>query len=397
MHDDFVTPDYSTWETTPVRVRGGEVLVAHRPGLPGAGPADVAQRLLAEHVQVKRSDTVVVLNGGAGLVGVMAAGLVVGPVDLADPHIVAVEAARRTAEANGCAGLSVHHSHGTSHWQPQRPADVVIARLPKGHLPALQIIWDAWRLLRPGGRLYLAGAKGEGIRSYLRHTGDLFGPCAPLAYRKGYRVGVAVKEEGRDVPPAFQEAWLDHTRFHQFDVVVRGKPYPVCSRPGVFSWDRLDRGTEVLLEALEVTPGETVLDLGCGYGIIGVMAAETAGQVYLVDADIVAIESARRTVALHGLGNCRVLSGDSATAVEGVTFDIVATNPPFHQGKATTYNVAEQFVRDAARVLRPGGRLYMVANRFLPYEDTVREALGTVEMIHAGKRFKVLRGDNLDQ
>ena len=65
---------YHTWRTTPVRVRGGEVLVAHRPGLPGAGPADVAHLLLAEHVQVESSDAVVVLNGGSGLVGVVAAG-----------------------------------------------------------------------------------------------------------------------------------------------------------------------------------------------------------------------------------------------------------------------------------------------------------------------------------
>jgi 16S rRNA (guanine1207-N2)-methyltransferase len=390
MNTDQV--DDPTWQTIPIRVRGGEVLVAHRPGLPGAGPADIAHLLLAEHVQVERSDAVIVLNGGAGLVGVVALGLTTGSVDLADPHIVAVEAARRTAAANGCSELAVHHSHGTSHWQPGRPADIVAARLPKGHLPALQTIWDAWRLLRAGGRLYLAGANAEGIQSYLRHMGDLFGRCATLAYRKGHRVGVAVKEEGRTVPPAFQEEWLDHARFRRFDVIVRGKPYAVCSRPGVFSWDRLDRGTEALLAAMQIAPGDTVLDLGCGYGIIGVVAAEAAGQVYLVDADIAAVESARRTVALHGLHNCQVLPGDGAAAIGEVAFDVVVTNPPFHQGKATTYDVARQFIRDAGRMLRPGGRFYLVANRFLPYEDAIREVLGTVEMVYSDSRYKVLSG-----
>jgi 16S rRNA (guanine1207-N2)-methyltransferase len=343
-------------------------------------------------MQVNRADTVVNFHSGTGLVGVVAAVQTAGPVTLVDPHVVAVEASRRTAAANGFPGMPVIHSNGTSHFQPGRPVDVVGARLPKGQLPARQVIWDAWQILRPGGRFYLAGANGEGIQTFLRHTGDLFGSVATLAYRKGHRVGVAVKGEGTAVPAAFQEEWLDHGWFRQLEVVVRGKTYAACSRPGVFSWDHLDRGTEVLIEALEIVPGETVLDLGCGYGIVGVVAAEAAGAVYLVDADVEAVESARRTVALHGLRNCQVLPGDCAAGLGEGVFDVVATNPPFHQGRATTYDVALQFIRDAARVLRPGGRFYLVANRFIPYEESMRQVLGTVEMVYSDSRYKVLRG-----
>jgi 16S rRNA (guanine1207-N2)-methyltransferase len=133
-----------------------------------------------------------------------------------------------------------------------------------------------------------------------------------------------------------------------------------------------------------------VLDLGCGYGIVGLVAAETAGTVYLVDADVEAVESARRTVALHGRRNCQVVPSDGAAAVGEVAFDVVATNPPFHQGKATTYDVAGQLIRDAARVLRPGGRFYLVANRFLRYEEALGEAFGAVEMVYSDSRYKVL-------
>jgi 16S rRNA (guanine1207-N2)-methyltransferase len=375
-----------------VRLRGHDFLVTAKPGLPGFGQEDFASALLVEQMQVNRTDTVFNFHSGAGLVGVVAASLAeAGQVFLTDPHIVAVEASRRTAAANGRPDLPVYHSHGTSHFQPARPADVVVARLPKGDLPARQTVWDAWRVLRPGGRFYLAGANAEGIQSYLRHAGDLFGSVATLAYRKGHRVGLAVRGAGPAVPPAFQEEWLDHRRLFQFEVTVCGRTYPVCSRPGVFAWDRLDRGTQLLLESLDVAGGETVLDLGCGYGIVGLVAAQKAGQVYLLDADVEAVESARRTVALNGLANCQVLASDCAAAVGEVTFDVVATNPPFHQGKATTYDVALQFVRDAARVLRPKGRFYLVANRFIRYENAIREAFGNVQAVYTDAQYKVLR------
>jgi 16S rRNA (guanine1207-N2)-methyltransferase len=71
-------------------------------------------------------------------------------------------------------------------------------------------------------------------------------------------------------------------------------------------------------------------------------------------------------------------------------FDVVITNPPFHQGVGVDYEVACQFVRDATRVLRPGGRLFLVANRFLRYGDLIREVFGNVDTAHADHRYHVL-------
>jgi 16S rRNA (guanine1207-N2)-methyltransferase len=71
-------------------------------------------------------------------------------------------------------------------------------------------------------------------------------------------------------------------------------------------------------------------------------------------------------------------------------FDIVITNPPFHQGVGVDYEVACQFVRAAAQVLRPGGHLFLVANRFLRYGDLVKEVFGGVETVYADNRYHVL-------
>lgn len=110
----------------------------------------------------------------------------------------------------------------------------------------------------------------------------------------------------------------------------------------------------------------------------------------LVDADVHAVEAARRTLAANGVANAEVLLSDCASAVFGRQFDVVVTNPPFHQGVGVDYEVARQFVRDAAQVLRPGGQLCLVANRFLRYTDLIRETFGEVDIAYADNRYDVL-------
>jgi 16S rRNA (guanine1207-N2)-methyltransferase len=184
------------------------------------------------------------------------------------------------------------------------------------------------------------------------------------------------------------------TTFNAMMLKSATDPIHLLARPGVFAWDRLDAGTQVLLDAMRIGVGDRVLDLGCGCGIIGVAAAMLApqGEVLMLDADINAVVSARQTVAANNIENAEVVLSDCSAVVENQDFDVVVTNPPFHQGKATQYDAAYQFIRDAARLLKSGGRFYLVANRFLPYEDTIRQWLGHVDTIHEDRRFKVLLG-----
>jgi len=81
---------------------------------------------------------------------------------------------------------------------------------------------------------------------------------------------------------------------------------------------------------------------------------------------------------------------DGAAAVRDVRFDVVLTNPPFHQERQTDYNVAHQFIRDAARVLQRRGRLYVVANRFIRYEDPLREHFYEVSVAYEDNLYRVL-------
>jgi 16S rRNA (guanine1207-N2)-methyltransferase len=147
---------------------------------------------------------------------------------------------------------------------------------------------------------------------------------------------------------------------------------------------------------MEIGAGDRVLDLGCGTGLAGLAAARRAvdGEVVLVDTDVRAVESARRTLAANGIANGEALLSDCGSAVlprdPGQRFDVVITNPPFHQGVGVDYEVACQFVRDAARVLRRGGRLFLVANRFLRYGDLIQETFGDLATAYADNRYHVL-------
>ena len=387
--------DYAQWRTAPVDVRGRSVVVARKPGVAGWDGPDVAAELLAEQIQVPPAGACLDLNCGSGLAGAVAAMLAPqGRVILCDRNLVAVEAARRTLATNGLGNAEVAHSDGTGHLDGPASFDLAMVRVPKERAAGLQLVWDAYQALRPDGRLYVAGANDEGIRTFLRHVEDLFGEITLLDYRRSHRVAVARKPagDGRPLPEAFTAAWLDHSWWNEFDVPVGGHTYRVTSRPGVFSWDRLDPGTRALLDVMEVGRRDIVLDLGCGYGILGTVAADRAldGAVTMVDVDVVAAEAARRTSALNGRENCEALASDAAGAVRDRRFDLVVTNAPFHVGKATQYDVAREFIDAAAGVLRRGGRFYLVANRFLPYEQHVQRAFGNVQVVTEGGGYKVL-------
>lgn len=395
--------DYYAWTTDSVILRGDEVQRSVKPGMASIERADPASMLLADHVQVEEGQSVLVLNCGAGLVGIIAGresrG---GQIWLADANVVATEAARRTLATNDVNGVEFFTSSGTKHLPEQRTFDVVTVRLPKGKQLALQLLLDGYHALKPGGRLYFAGANDEGIKTHLKNLDRLFGSSVMLGFKKGCRVAMATKaEEATALPKPFNEPWLAHDSVEQFtsDKVDQAaeRPLTICTQAGVFSAAKLDQGTAILLDQMAIEPGDRVLDLGCGSGILGAVAAAQSGSGHavLVDADVNAVEAARRTLSANELTNAEVVLSDGITQLkldEGSLFDVVVANPPFHQGKGTHYDVGIQFIVDAASVLKDGGKLFLVANQFLKYESEVDRHLGQCKTIFKDGRFKVLRG-----
>ena len=385
---------YREWRTYSAKVAGRSYEIATKPGAFSHGRLDPATVLLAEHVAIKEGDTVVHLNCGNGLIGAVASAAGhAGRVLLTDRNIVSVEAARRTLAANGVTGGEVFLGHGAYALPKDPRADCVAIRIPQERLALLQLLADAFNSLKVGGHCYVAGATNEGIKTAARTIEKLFGNARVLARDSSHRVISAVKRsdtpasaEGLDSP------FLESGAFNEVDAMLRGKEYKLYSRPGVFSWDHIDEATTILADVMQVQAGDSVLDIGCGCGALGIVAASVSGhgRLCMVDADVEAVRSATRSAEASGVANYRALTSDVAAAVLDERFDVVVTNPPFHVGKATDLSVPNQFIHDAWEVLVHGGRLFLVANRTLPYEQAMKHRFGNVANLHDGPRFKVL-------
>jgi 16S rRNA (guanine1207-N2)-methyltransferase len=332
--------------------------------------------LLLDTLQLAVDDQVLILNSAAdSFVPTIARQLSPGAITLAEDNIAALQSAQSALEReHGHIPLHKYISH-----HPAATMDVAIMNL----LYQPSNSWIAYGLqvaayaLKSGGHLYVVGAKDRGVLSVAKHMQAHFGNVETLVISKGQRV-VRSTREARQQRTAILP-----------DVALLVQP--------AFASGKLDEGTQLLLEALEVHITDTALDIGCGGGFIGIHIARLArkGIVTMVDASLVAVDAAQHMIEGSGLTNIKVLPSDGAQAVLSQRFDLVVTNPPFHLGGMQTTQVAERFIREAAQILRPRGRFYLVANRFLKYEPTMRACFKVVEEVSGNTRYKVLRASKL--
>ncbi|AEI46026.1 class I SAM-dependent methyltransferase [Paenibacillus mucilaginosus] len=147
----------------------------------------------------------------------------------------------------------------------------------------------------------------------------------------------------------------------QVEEELRGRTYAFATDAGVFSKKGVDYGSKLMIETMEFPADARVLDVGCGYGPIGLAAAAMAGQgqVTMVDINERAIELAKRNAQRNSIRNVRILQSDLLAEVAGESFDVVLTNPPIRAGKETVHRIFEQ----AHSVLTDGGALWVVIQK----------------------------------
>lgn len=194
----------------------------------------------------------------------------------------------------------------------------------------------------------------------------------------------------RASPPA-QPAPFDLNRYWARVEVPEAADRELWSLPGVFSHSRIDKGSRCLLPFLRDLPGPA-LDFGSGAGLLALTAAAHQPTLAMtgVDHDWLAVLSSRRTAEQSGM-TLEVHWMDGLTALQGQWAALV-TNPPFHTGLATDYEITRRMLADSRRLLQPGGLWLGVVNDHLPYQDWLNEHLQQVTCLHHGGGFRVWQG-----
>ncbi|CAM4483958.1 class I SAM-dependent methyltransferase [Paenibacillus tarimensis] len=165
-----------------------------------------------------------------------------------------------------------------------------------------------------------------------------------------------------------------------YEAVLAGRTFRFVTDTGVFSKTGVDYGSRVLIDAMEFAADAKVLDVGCGYGPIGLAAAvkAPAGHVTMVDVNERAVQLSTENAALNHIDNVTVVQSDLYEAVTDMRFDVILTNPPIRAGKETVHRIFEE----AVSLLVPGGSIWVVIQK----KQGAPSAFAKLEMLYASVR-----------
>jgi len=240
--------------------------------------------------------------------------------------------------------------------------------------------------LEEGGILIVTAANTLGAPSLERRTAELMGGVESFCKHK-CRVFQAVKRSDR-MNLELLQAWKQAGELRRIEATG------YYSRPGLFSWKGIDLGSRLLAESLPADLHGCGADLGAGYGYLSRMALEQSSGIrvlHLFEAERKALDAARRNLAEFE-SRCELhFHWADVMAGLGVSgLDFVLMNPPFHVGRGALPALGRSFVQAALKALKPGGRLFMVANRHLPYEGEIQALSAIVESEVQDSGFKLI-------
>ncbi|UVF19480.1 class I SAM-dependent methyltransferase [Microvirga terrae] len=243
--------------------------------------------------------------------------------------------------------------------QDEGSLDRLIVLAPPGTVERRYTVALALRALAPGGSLTVLAPKDKG-GSRIGKELKGFGCDVAETSRRHHRICTGT---GPAHPPGLEDA------------LAEGSPrvdetLGLWTWPGVFSWNRPDPGSVLLEQTLPVLNGRGA-DFGCGIGTLArtVLASPKVERLTLIDIDRRAVDMARRNVEDP---RAEVRWTDIRSGIDLNGLDFVVMNPPFHDGGVEDQSLGQAFIRRAAEALRPGGVLWLVANRHLPYEAVLK-------------------------
>lgn len=240
-------------------------------------------------------------------------------------------------------------------------------------------IAEALERVRPGGLVVVAGSNDDGIASLRKRISGLIPVDGHLPKHHGTAFWLT--------RPADAAVVIDSLRAAHPNVLVEGS-YHVG--PGMFSAGRIDRGSQLLADHLPLDIKGAVADFCAGWGYIAARAAERVPALKALDlyeADHASLEAARRN--LSSVAMARFYWHDVAAEPVATRYDVILMNPPFHAARSAEPDLGQSMIQAASRALKKGGRLFMVANRQLPYERTLAATFNRHRQVFGDGKFKL--------
>lgn len=290
-------------------------------------------------------------------------------------------------------GIPVQLSDFTFTDIPQYSCDAIYFRVSKEKAIVHHVVNLAARYLKVGGELVLAGCKNEGIKTYTDKAASYLGGSVDKqrgkktamlnSIAKGDEVGSPLDDKNYTESIELSNSGSDNQTTDLF------------SKPGLYGWNKIDKGSELLIsvlpDILEELPGkpQSVVDIGCGYGYLSIKARQfLSARFVATDNNVAAVDMCKKNFSRYKVDGEVVL----ADCAQGINhhFDLVLCNPPFHQGFSVEGDLTQRFIGAAKRLLAKGGAAVFVVNSFIPLERKAQSFFSAVETIANNGSFKIL-------
>ncbi|MEM2644329.1 MAG: class I SAM-dependent methyltransferase [Candidatus Bathyarchaeia archaeon] len=182
--------------------------------------------------------------------------------------------------------------------------------------------------------------------------------------------------------------------FRLIRAYLRGRDFQFMTAAGVFSKRRIDLGTKVLIEHMVLPEEGYALDIGCGYGAIGIVAAATNPKLHVIMVDVNrrAVKLAKRNIKINNIDNAEVRCGNLYEPVKGMLFDCILSNPPISAGLTTV----EAIIAEAPKYMRDGATLQMVVRSKIGRERFARifnEVFGNFTVLARESGYRILMAE----
>lgn len=263
---------------------------------------------------------------------------------------------------------------------------LVLVLPPRQRDEARALFAQALARVRPGGIVIACSANDEGAKSDEADLARIAGPVSTLSKNKCRVFWTAPGQAQGDAELAARWRTLDAPR-----PIADGR---FRSRPGVFAWDRVDAASALLAAQLPADLAGRAADLGAGWGYLSAELLQRCAGVHALDvyeAEARALDLARENLDHFAARVAIDYRWHDVSTGLPQTYDVIVSNPPFHAGgRADRPDIGRRFIAVAAAALNPGGRLWLVANRHLPYEAVLNDSFGSVRIVAQQHGFKIV-------